>query len=129
MTPIHLHNYAGDVWGVDVKVFRPSRFLRDNGEVDDDLVKHLDVFGLPGMHQCPGRYLSLNITLSLVIKALLSFEMKPQDGDALEKGVVPKRKETMLGLPAIGHDPRIVVRRREGIESVRVGFENVRPGW
>jgi cytochrome P450 len=129
MTPIHLHNFALDTWGADVDAFRPSRFLKDNGEFDADLVKHLNVFGLPGMHQCPGRYLGLNITLSLVIKALLSFEMVPGDGDALGKGVVPKRKETMLGLPAMGRDPEVIVRRREGVESVRVGFENVRPGW
>jgi cytochrome P450 len=129
MTPIHLHNFALDTWGADVDAFRPSRFLKDNGDVDADLVKHLNVFGLPGMHQCPGRYLGLNITLSLVVKALLSFEMVPGDGDALGKGVVPKRKETMLGLPAMRRDPEVIVRRRDGIKSVRVGFENVRPGW
>lgn len=129
MTPIHLHNFDVDIWGADVEEFRPTRFLKENGEVDENLVKHLNVFGLPGMHQCPGRYLGLNITLSLVAKVLLSFEMAPRDGDALGKGVVPKRKETMLGLPAMGHDPDIIVRRRESVGLVRVRFENVRPGW
>ncbi|KAK3337803.1 cytochrome P450 [Cercophora scortea] len=129
MTPIHLHNFALDTWGEDVEVFRPSRFLKDNGEVDYDLIKHLNVFGLPGMHQCPGRYLGLNITLSLVAKALLSFEMVPANGDVVRKGVVPGRKDTMLGLPAIARDPKVIVRRRPGVDAVRVSFDNVRPGW
>jgi len=41
---------------------------------------------------------------------------------------VPGRKETMLGMPAMDGDPEVLV-RREGVGEVRVGFEDVRPGW
>lgn len=126
MTPIHLHNFDSDIWGPEAEGFRPSRFLLgDTGKVDPALVKHLEVFGLPGMHQCPGRYLAMNFFLSFVAKALLSFDWTPV-GAAVE---VPNRKETMLGLPATGSDARVSIRRRPGIRSVHVGSANVRPGW
>jgi hypothetical protein len=126
MTPIHLHNFDEGVWGPEAEAFDPSRFLlKDTGKVDPALVKHLEVFGLPGMHQCPGRYLAMNLFLGFVTKALLSFEWAPA-GAALE---VPNRKETMLGLPATQSDARVFIRRRPCIRAVHVGSENVRPGW
>lgn len=127
MTPIHLHNFSEDIWGPDADAFRPSRFLSDDsGKIDSNKIKHLEVFGLPGMHQCPGRYLALNLTLALVAKALLSFDVSAVNGVASS---VPSRKETMLGLPATGSDPEVFIRRRRGVRSVQVEFENVRPGW
>lgn len=127
MTPIHLHNFDKDIWGPDADAFRPSRFLsNEGGNIDSSLVKHLEVFGLPGMHQCPGRYLAMNMVLALVAKVLLTFEIKPAHGAVLG---IPKRKETMLGLPATASDPDVLVKRRPGIRSVYVEFENVRPGW
>ncbi|KAK2047828.1 cytochrome P450 [Colletotrichum somersetense] len=128
MTPIHLHNFDKAIWGNDADVFRPSRFLGEKGQPDKELVKHLNVFGLPGMHQCLGRYLALNMTLGLVAKTLLAFEIRPASGDELEAGVLPKHKETMLGLPAMRRDPEVTVKRREGVESVRVIFDHVQPG-
>lgn len=126
MTPIHLHNFDEGIWGPEAEAFDPSRFLlKDTGKMDPALVKHLEVFGLPGMHQCPGRYLAMNLFLGFVTKALLSFEWAPA-GAALE---VPNRKETMLGLPATQSDARVFIRRRPGIRAVHVGSENMRPGW
>ncbi|KAF2751719.1 cytochrome P450 [Sporormia fimetaria CBS 119925] len=75
MTPLHLHNFDEGIWGPEAEAFDPSRFLfKHNGRMDPALVKHLEVFGLPGMHQCPGRYLAMNLFLESVTKALLSFE-------------------------------------------------------
>lgn len=128
MSPIHLHNFDKDIWGEDVELFRPSRFLK-KGEINQDLVKHLNVFGLPGMHQCPGRYLALNLTVGLLAKCLLTFEITPTPGEALGKGVVPARKDTMLGLPALSRDPMVHLKRRERIEGVHLLFDNVKPGW
>ncbi|KAJ4339493.1 hypothetical protein N0V87_003191 [Didymella glomerata] len=69
MTPMHLRNFNEAIWGPNADVFRPSRFLhKQSGYVDSGLVKHLEVFGLPGMHQCPGRYLAMNMFLALVAK-------------------------------------------------------------
>lgn len=129
MTPIHLHNFDQGIWGEDADAFQPRRFLRNGGQVDKELVKHLNVFGLPGMHQCPGRYLGLNMTLAVLAKTLLSFDIIPTPGDALGRGNVPKRKETMLGLPAMSRDPEVIVRRRAQIQAVHVIFDNVKPGW
>ena len=129
MTPIHLHNFNIDIWGKDAEIFQPSRFLQKDGEVRQDLVKHLNVFGLPGMHQCPGRYLGMNLTLGMLAKALLSFNFIPTPGEALGRGILPARKDTMLGLPALSRDPRVIVRRRERIRAVHLNFDNVRPGW
>ncbi|OQE93172.1 hypothetical protein PENNAL_c0006G11348 [Penicillium nalgiovense] len=128
MTPIHLHNFSIDIWGEDAAIFRPSRFLQ-NGEVRQDLVKHLNVFGLPGMHQCPGRYLGMNLTLGMLAKALLAFKFTPTPGEPLGRGTLPARKDTMLGLSALSRDPSVIVRRREGIRAVHLNFDNVRPGW
>ncbi|KAK2750850.1 hypothetical protein CKAH01_17920 [Colletotrichum kahawae] len=128
MTPIHLHNFERTIWGDDADEFRPRRFLRAGSDVDKDLVKHLNVFGLPGMHQCPGRYLAMNMTLGILAKTLLTFVIKPAAGDELEKGVVPKQKDTMLGLPAMARDPEVVVGLRKQVKSVRVIYDNVRPG-
>lgn len=128
MTPIHLHNFDMDIWGEDVELFRPSRFL-ENGGINQELVKHLNVFGLPGMHQCPGRYLALNLTVGLLAKCLLIFEFTPTPGEALGEGIVPSRKDTMLGLPALSRDPIVYLKRRGEIESVRLLFDNVKPGW
>ena len=122
MVPIHIQNFNTEIWGADAESFRPSRFLKeDGGSVEQELVKQLTVFGLPGMHQCPGRYLALNITLGVVAKVLCSFEFEG-------RVEVPGRKETMLGMPAMDGDPEVLV-RREGVGEVRVGFEDVRPGW
>ncbi|KAM4058610.1 cytochrome p450 [Hirsutella rhossiliensis] len=129
MTPIHLLNFDMDVWGGDAAAFRPRRFLQDGGQVNAELVKHLNVFGLPGMHQCPGRYLGLTLTLAVLAKTLLSFDITPIPGDALAQGTVPKRKETMLGLPAMSRDPDVIVRRRGKTQTVHIVFDNVRPGW
>jgi hypothetical protein len=129
MTPFHLHNFNIDIWGKDAEIFQPSRFLQKDGEVRQDLVKHLNVFGLPGMHQCPGRYLGMNLTLGMLAKALLTFNFTPTPGEALGRGILPARKDTMLGLPALSGDPRVIVRRREGIRAVHLNFDNVRPGW
>lgn len=127
MTPIHLRNFNKDIWGPDADAFRPSRFLhKQDGYVDPGLVKHLEVFGLPGMHQCPGRYLAMNMFLALVAKLILTFEITPAHGAMPD---VPRRKETMLGLPATASDPDVAVQRRPGVRSVHVGFEDVRPGW
>jgi cytochrome P450 len=129
MTPIHLHNFDRDIWGEDVELFRPSRFLQKDGEINQELVKHLNVFGLPGMHQCPGRYLALNLTVGLLAKSLLAFEFTPTPGEPLGWGVVPARKDTMLGLPALSHDPTVILKRREGIQGIQLVFDNVNPGW
>lgn len=129
MTPIHLHNFDKDIWGEDAQTFQPRRFLRNGGQVDQELVKHLTVFGLPGMHQCPGRYLGLNLTIAIVAKAMLTFNITPAPGDAPGRGIVPLRKDTMLGLPAIGRDPAVTVTRRKEIQMVHVNFDNVRSGW
>jgi hypothetical protein len=127
MTPMHLRNFNEAIWGPNADVFRPSRFLhKQSGYVDSGLVKHLEVFGLPGMHQCPGRYLAMNMFLALVAKVILTFEITPAHGSVLD---VPRRKETMLGLPATASDPDVSVQRRPGVRSVHVGFEDVRPGW
>ena len=129
MTPIHLHNFSIEIWGEDAETFRPSRFLQNDGEVKQDLVKHLNVFGLPGMHQCPGRYLGMNLTLGILAKALITFDFTPTPGEALGRGILPKRKDTMLGLPALSRDPSVIVRRREGIRALQLNFDQVRPGW
>lgn len=127
MTPIHLHNFDQGIWGPDVEVFRPGRFLsQQDKNIDPRLVKHLEVFGLQGMHQCPGRYLALNMFLALVAKVLLTFEITSAHGSVPD---IPRRKETMLGLPATASDPDVLVQRRAGVRSVHVGFEDVRPGW
>lgn len=128
MTPIHLHNFDKDIWGEDVELFRPSRFL-ENGGINQELVKHLNVFGLPGMHQCPGRYLALNLTVGLLAKCLLTFEFTPTPGEALGEGIVPARKDTMLGLPALSRDPIVYLKHREETEGVQLLFDNVKPGW
>lgn len=129
MTPIHLHNFDEGIWGSDAERFCPDRFLLPDGQVNRALPKHLNVFGLPGMHQCPGRYLGLNLVMGLVAKMLLTFDMTPLPGRGLGDGAVPERKETMLGLPAIKWDPRIRVGRRDSRGSVRVCFENIKSGW
>jgi cytochrome P450 len=129
MTPIHLHNFDKNVWGEHAGSFQPRRFLQNGESVDAELVKHLNVFGLPGMHQCPGRYLGFTMTLAFLGKILLEFDITPAPDGDLGKGNIPKRKETMLGLPAMGEDPKVNMRRRRGIEGVRVVFDNVKPGW
>lgn len=129
MTPIHLHNFDKSIWGEDAETFRPRRFLQNGGQVNQELVKHLTVFGLPGMHQCPGRYLGLTMTLAVLAKTLLTFDIIPTPGDALGRGIVPARKDTLLGLPALSRDPNVIVRRRGKIQAVHVSFDNVRPGW
>lgn len=127
MTPIHLRNFDQDFWGPDADTFRPSRFLgKESGHIDTGMVKHLEVFGLPGMHQCPGRYLAKNMFLAFIAKVLLTLEIRPAYGPVLS---VPRRKETMLGLPATASDPDVLVQRRPGVRSVHIGFQNVRPGW
>ncbi|KAL7940230.1 cytochrome P450 [Trichoderma barbatum] len=129
MTPIHLHNFDRNIWGEHAGAFQPRRFLQNNKSVDAELIKHLNVFGLPGMHQCPGRYLAFTMTLAFLGKVLLEFDITPAPDDALGKGNIPKRKETMLGLPAMSDDPKVNMRRHRGIEGVRVAFDNVKPGW
>lgn len=102
MTLIHLHNFDRGIWGEDVNEFRPRRFLQENGQVAKDLVKHLNVFGLPGMHQCPGRHLGYTMTLSILAKALLSFDIIPAPGDALEKREGAEEKRDYAGVA--GHE-------------------------
>lgn len=126
MTPIRLSNFDENTWGPDVHDFRPDRFLNHQGRVNQALVKHLTVFGLPGMHQCPGRSLGHTLIIALVAKILLTFDIAPS---APGKPFVPKRKETNLGLPAMKLDPEITVARRRGAGAVHAVFDNVSPGW
>lgn len=126
MAPIHLQNFDRDIWGEDVRIFRPSRFLQHDGDINQELVKHLNVFGLPGM---PGRYLALNLTVGILAKSLLVFEFTPIPGEPLRRGVVPTRKDTMLGLPALSQDPTVNIKRREGIQGIKLLFDGVKPGW
>lgn len=92
-------------------------------------MKHLNVFGLPDMHQCPGRYLGHTMTLAVIAKTLLGFDIESAPGDAIGSGIVPKRKEPVLRLPAMSCDPKVVVQRRGQIHFVKVLFENARSGW
>jgi hypothetical protein len=101
-------------------------FHKQTGRADPDLVKHLEVFGLPGMHQCPERYLAMNMFLALVAKVIPTFEMTPTQNAVVD---VQRRKETMLELPATASDPEVLVQRRPGVRSMHVGFEDVRPRW
>ncbi|KAG5979805.1 hypothetical protein E4U55_004742 [Claviceps digitariae] len=131
VTPIHLRNFDEAIWGADRHVFRPSRFLQsqERRKIDKALVKHLVVFGLPGMHQCPGRYLGLTMALTVLAKIMVNLEIRPKPGDSLERGLVPNRNETMLGLPALGRDPQVTMRRCAESRTVRVGYDNLKPGW
>ncbi|KAG6013688.1 hypothetical protein E4U43_007150 [Claviceps pusilla] len=64
VSPIHPSDiFDATIWGGDAHVFRPGRFIHTRGSrrINRELAKHLPVFGLPGMHQCPGRYLGLTM--------------------------------------------------------------------
>ncbi|KAG6002171.1 hypothetical protein E4U21_003419 [Claviceps maximensis] len=133
VSPIHLRNYDEAIWGQDTHVFRPDRFLRPSHSgqaqgrrrINEELVTNLVVFGLPGMHQCPGRHLGLTMALTILAKIMVDLEIRPRPGDGLERGLVPHRTESMLGLPALSRDPEVTVRRAGDAPTLRVGFGNL----
>ena len=55
VSPLMSEILKGDHWGQDKEMFRPERFLDDNGEIIQD--EHLIPFSI-GKRRCPGEALA-----------------------------------------------------------------------
>ncbi|TPX16977.1 uncharacterized protein E0L32_003539 [Thyridium curvatum] len=108
VAPLRPYHIDAAVWGDDVDEFRPARFLKADGSLDESQRRKMKMFGLFGA-MCPGRFLAANIAMSFMIRLISSVDICTIDG---RPHVVPQEaKDSMVGLPIPEDDPEVFVRR------------------
>lgn len=118
IAPVRPHHVDKQVWGDDVDHFRPQRFLRADGSLDEKEKRKMRMFGLFGV-MCPGRFLAANIAMSFTIRLLASVNVRTLDG---QPHVVPcETTDSMVGLPTPAYDPEILVEtNHRGPRDIRI---------
>ncbi|KAL8721478.1 MAG: hypothetical protein Q9225_001857 [Loekoesia sp. 1 TL-2023] len=108
------------VWGDDIGVFRPSRFLKpsENHDSSGDLKQTPSAFRPfgGGTSMCPGRHLVTMGTMAVAAYMILQFDLEPVDG----AWALPRPKQESLATNVFPPERDIQVRivRRKGCEGV-----------
>jgi cytochrome P450 len=78
-----LHNNS-DIWGLDVGEFNPDRWLENRDKVPASAYR---AFG-GGSSLCPGRYLSMNEIMVVLVVMIMKYNLSPVEGEwkALKTG-------------------------------------------
>ena len=124
IAPVRPHHVDKHVWGDDVDEFRPQRFLKTDGSLDEKERRKMKMFGLFGV-MCPGRFLAANIAMSFTIRFLSSVNVSTLDE---KPHVVPaETTDSMVGLPTPACDPEILVERyQRKITDIKILFHHPR---
>ncbi|KAM7210436.1 Cytochrome P450 [Rhypophila decipiens] len=78
--PTSVQHFSKDVWGPDAELFNPKRFLQADGRSPRRYdPAGLRVFG-GGATLCPGRHYAKAVTLELVTRMILRFDVRPVCG-------------------------------------------------
>jgi cytochrome P450 len=115
MMPVRPNHFDPNVFGDDVDLFVPERFIRTEEELSrtpglkNPGTKVLKAFG-GGTTLCPGRHFAANEILSSVAATLERFELDVVEG---EKMAIPSSKEPTVGTYLADHDVKIRMRVRE----------------
>jgi cytochrome P450 len=130
LAPQRLYHFDREVWGPDAGQFRPERFLFEDGGVNHRLAKSIHVFGLFGA-LCPGRYLALHALISMVIKILVTFEIRHATETELK---MPKNSSfAAIGVGLPDGDVEVILRRNANYGPIKILYDNIgtsnwRPG-
>jgi len=123
LAPLRPHHFDREVWGPDVDLFRPERFLTEDGRLDYAPTKNLRVYGLFGS-LCPGRFLAVHFAVVGIIRLLLAFDITPLK----EPHTPPEEcKDTLVGLVTPAWDIEVALDRREN-EDIHVIFDDLGQG-
>ncbi|KAH8767459.1 cytochrome p450 [Diaporthe sp. PMI_573] len=118
MIPYRQLHRDESVWGGDVKVWRPSRWLNKEGTALSTLgsrADHFRPFG-GGSTICPGRFISKNVTMMFVALVLHRFDIAMAGGH--QPFPEPELFKPVLGIMDIksGEDMRIrLTPRKDGV--------------
>lgn len=123
LAPLRPHHFDPMVWGADVDIFRPERFLTQEGKLDHGQTKNLRVYGLFGS-LCPGRFLAVHFAMVGIMRLLLAFDITP-----LNKPHVPpdECKDTLVGLVTPAWDVEVSLENRGG-KPVQIIYDDIGQG-
>ncbi|KAK6857386.1 hypothetical protein PG995_007573 [Apiospora arundinis] len=121
LAPLTPHHFDQAVWGDDAEEFRPERFFKKDGTLDQDVKKKLRVFGLFGT-VCPGRFLATNMAMTLAIRLFSTLNIAPRSG---EEFVLPKeRKDTVVGMASPDREIFMGVTKRESSRGISISWKS-----
>jgi cytochrome P450 len=122
LAPLRPHHFDREIWGPDVDIFDPGRFLTEEGALDYGPTKHLRVYGLFGS-LCPGRFLAVHFAVVGIIRILLAFDISP----VKQPHVAPDEcKDTLVGLVTPAWDVEVDLGRPTTDHgAVRIIYDNI----
>jgi len=127
--PTEITQSNPSIWGPDSPSFNPQRFLKksekeklskEEREQEKMQRRAYTPFG-GGKNLCPGRHAAANETLSFVAMTIWAFEIERKDGEAF-RVIEEAPKAAGASVPKAEGDVRVVIRRREELRGVRLGF-------
>lgn len=123
LAPLRPHHFDRQIWGPDVELFRPERFLTKDGKLDYGPTKNLRVYGLFGS-LCPGRFLAVHFAIVGIIRLLLAFDIT-----SLKEPHAPpdECKDTLVGLVTPAWDAEVSLEARED-EHIEIIFDELGQG-
>ncbi|KAL2694686.1 hypothetical protein Neosp_001272 [[Neocosmospora] mangrovei] len=109
LLPMCASNLDTNAWGPDAATFRPSRFITNNGELSNSLIRKVKAFGVAG-NLCPGRVFGFETAMAMVAGTLGTFEIKSIDGK--EFTVPGVRQGFNVGFERYADDVKVVLSKR-----------------
>ncbi|KAK7426284.1 hypothetical protein QQZ08_007184 [Neonectria magnoliae] len=79
LLPMCASNHDAITWGHDAASFVPGRFINNNGDLNNSLIRKVRAFGVAG-NLCPGRVFGFEVAMMVVAGTLRTFEVKGVDG-------------------------------------------------
>ncbi|RMJ03330.1 hypothetical protein CDV36_015142 [Fusarium kuroshium] len=109
LLPMCASNLNTNTWGPDAASFRPSRFITNNGDLSNSLIRKVKAFGVAG-NLCPGRVFGFETAMAMVAGTFGTFEIKSADGK--EFSVPGVRQGFNVGFERYDDDVKVVLSKR-----------------
>ena len=110
LLPMCASNLDAANWGPDAHIFTPSRFINNNGELNNSLIRKVRAFGVAG-NLCPGRVFGFEVAMAVVAGTLRTFDIKSADERPF--WVPEVRRGFNVGFERYADDVRVVMVKRE----------------
>jgi cytochrome P450 len=114
-------------WGPDSAILNPRRFIKKDEKLNREEREQKKLqnraytpFG-GGKNLCPGRHIAANETLSFVSMMIYAFSITNKDGTHF-KVIEAAQKAFGASVPKAENDVEVVIKRREELRGVKLGF-------